>query len=299
MSSAAASSSSSTSQENHQGAECKNCGVQRSDFAVRQVPQSSLLFQGLPENGKFEHNVSLVEHESNFTIRDLLDVAEGRPRGVKAHTMYRIKDGYQWSMGIAIYETEYQVKLDDPADEPSSLHGHFMTDNEFFTECFHYDGGLNNPRNVPPIRTSNFLLMDYEEKPDNLRDHPVFCDEDLQGEENLRVLDTVDQLFPHGLPQPTYRVHIGKVPQIRFGDRVLVTEVQSPVMQQLVWIKVWSLTPFDMLTGHVINKPVAVCSGDDEPNHIDSSDNIKLLKPGELIAFPVTHVLGVIHGDHW
>ena len=84
-------------------------------------------------------------------------------------------------------------------------------------------------------------------------------------DQNAGILESLNELLPHGHSHPANRRGIGKVPQIRFGDRVVVAEFQLKVGElgprtggssgggiQLAWIKVWSLMSFGMVTGHVI-----------------------------------------------
>ena len=145
-----------------------------------------------------------------------------------------------------------------------------MTDHEFFTECFHY-GNFSQQEAIPTIHTQGFSLVDFSHKPPPSDDHHASDDDDD---------DVFDTLYPHGVPPPRYRRHIGNVPQIRNGDRVKVVLLPN---QQGVWVKVWSYTAFDIVTGHII----------------DSVEHQTAIARGDLIAFPVTKVLGVKHGTNW
>ena len=179
--------------------------------------------------------------------------------------MYRKANGTEWFMGIVCYQVNLDmVKLDDPAGELDSP-GHFMDDNEFFTECFHYDS-FSQHQAIPPIKTEGFDLVDFAHKPPDYPDP-----------EEARF----DRKYPHGVPPPRNRRHIGPTPHIRRGDRVRV--VSSRSSHERFWVKVWSVTAFGMVTGHVIDK-------------LEYETGIE---QGNLIAFKACKVLGVEHGENW
>jgi hypothetical protein len=94
-----------------------------------------------------------------------------------------------------------------------------------------------------------------------------------------------DKKYPHGIPPAPNRTYIGNTPQVRSGDRVQVVFLHDDENQQRhvpVWIKVWSLTAFAMLAGHIIAK-------------LDNT--VSSRRQGKFIAFLVIKDLGVVHGD--
>jgi len=91
--------------------------------------------------------------------------------------------------------------------------------------------------------------------------------------------------YPHGIPPPAYRRLIGPTPQIRNGDRVKVVSVgtvRGIPYRERFWVQVLSVTATGMVTGYCLNKL-----------------NSGIAREDELIAFPVTCVLGVTHEDRW
>ena len=204
------------------------------------------------------------------------------------NAMDRHKGETEWFMGIVTNPaTLDMVKLDDPTGELDGP-GHIMDDNEFFTECYHYDPSIER-NNIPPIKTDRFHLADFTDKPDN----NVYTG-------NVNVI--FDQKYPHGTPPPNHRRHIGRIPQVRHGDRVQVVLIQKTTVGGLptiivkqVWVKVWSVTAFDMVTGHVIS----IHRQHNTTTGTVTTATTASIRPGELIAFPVTKILGVQHGKNW
>ena len=187
--------------------------------------------------------------------------------------MYRTTrpGGDEWFMGIVSYNgSQRLVKLNDPAGELDSP-GHDMEDLEFLTECFHY-GGSTYPAEFPPLQMDGLFLRDFADKPADYVDSQQ---------------DDFDLKYPHGISNTHRRRHVGPTPQIRNGDRVRLMAQREifpgmPPARERFWAQVISLTAFGMVT--------AICCND--LNSIDVRDD-------DFIAFPVTRIIGVKHGENW
>lgn len=194
------------------------------------------------------------------------------------YAMWRKKSGTEWFMGIVCYDGGNRlVKLDRPSGELDGP-GHEMDDGEFMSECFHYDSFVlrhsefERQVGLPP-KMDGLNLTDFAGKPQYFTD-----------QEDHRF--TVK--YPHGVAPPANRRRtVGPTPQIRNGDRVKVVSVGITVRggfpyRERFWVQVLSVTATGMVTGYCRNKL-----------------NSGIAQEDELIAFPVTRVLGVIHEDRW
>jgi hypothetical protein len=185
-----------------------------------------------------------------------------------------------------------------------------MDNNEFFTESFHCDN-FSSPQEIPRIiKMKQGSLVDFSHKP---------CEhERYQPSENVVEYEAFDFIYPHGIPPARNRRHIGPIPQIRKGDRVCIVlvlpsmnnnnnneeeEIESSVVTpqrqrtSACWVKVWSVMTLGILTGHIVSKLL----DNDNSDHIVevTATTMANLRPGNLIAFGATKVLGVVHGENW
>lgn len=211
--------------------------------------------------------------------------------------MYRKVNGAEWFMGIVLdVRTLEMFKLDDPTEMGLIGSGHYMDDNEFFTECFHYDN-FSQQHAIPPIQLQGFALVDFAHKPPpSLVDGCYY-----QPSENVVEQDVFDFMYPHGIPPPSNRQHIGPIPQIRKGDRVCIVLVLASRNESVVvlrrtfgvWVKVWSVMAVGIVTGHIVSQLL-----DDKNDEVVAAATVNL-RQGDLIAFEATKVLGVVHGENW
>jgi len=209
--------------------------------------------------------------------------------------LYRVyRDTEEIFTGILLLDSEQSqlLKLNDPndcdweeGDTYSDLQdkGHLMTTDEFMFDVRQYHA---NPEDRKEIKDIDGILHDFKDKP---------ADFDF----NTQRFDTK---FPHGTKSSVGR---WAIPQIRKDDMVkIMASKHVPVLgadaTERLWVQV-----------------VAVCQGGNRVVGIMSNDleNPALrmkrlfedhtldpkyeLHAGEFVAFPVTRVFGVEHGENW
>ena len=188
-----------------------------------------------------------------------------------------VSTGKEWFTGIVTYDENYNrlVKLDDPSGEPDGP-GHDMTVMEYGTDLHHYDRSLAQgiDSSMTSIKMEGLHLRDFADKPANYVDPQE---------------DQFDLKFPHGIPPLPSRRLIGHKPQIRSGDAIRVRVEwymfgpEMPPAREGFWCDVVSITAFGIVTAYCKNNL-----------------NLIPVKYGDLIAFPVTCVVGVKHdGPYW
>lgn len=182
------------------------------------------------------------------------------------YALYRKVDGRETFMGIAsLDETMMNLrKLDDPNGELDGP-GHIMEAEEFVTEGIHYDSASGAPSLKLKAELKQVTLMNFQDCPQDFSD---------------KAEEKFDIKYPHGTSVPGNR---WKVPQVRAYDTVKVMAFcMNGLLTERFWVTVSSVTVSGMVTGHCNNNL-----------------NTRPIKEGDLLAFPVTHVLGVIHGPYW
>lgn len=182
--------------------------------------------------------------------------------------IWRSKKGVNVFTGIARdAHEELLIKLDDPSG-PLDGPGHIMTTEEFFTECYHYDGAPSIAESLP-IHDVSDLLQDFQHKPSDFSD---------------RQDDLFDVKYPFGRRLPCVRSDdYVKVATLRVveGDKGSVT------VRERFWVQVVSVTATGMVTG--IACATLKSSG---------PDGFKI-QENDFLAFPLTRCLGVKKGMHW
>jgi hypothetical protein len=177
---------------------------------------------------------------------------------------------------VLVSEDMVTTKLDDPngeLDGPS----HVMCSAELMSEMCHYDGQEGCPSHEIRDKLKSVDLFDFFHEADAefRRNFPDSQDEEF------------DIKYPHGLPGGG--VH-GNVQQVRSGDHVKVVAhglIDGQKFLERFCVFVHSVTA-TLPDGTNIVMGTTNCN----LNGVD-------LKKGEMLAFPVTCVLGVKHGINW
>jgi len=203
--------------------------------------------------------------------------------GLEIAALWRARNGRDTFMGIVQLPTAEGpptelFKLDDPKGDLEGP-GHVMMDEEFLTECAHYD---NPPSGVefmylPLLNRNCFCPMKKRDEGVFRRNHAVgvltFGDkpEDFTDSED----DDFDVKFPT-------QVRAGDMVKVVAAGITFVHEHPAPFMERF-WIHVTSVTSFGIITGQTGNT-LHSCDISPETGYL---------------AFHFSAVLGVCHGEHW
>lgn len=210
--------------------------------------------------------------------------------GLELAAMWRKWHGKEIFMGIVRLPTsEYTAdgppmdlfKLNDHNGELDGP-GHAMTDEEFLTECAHYDNSsFDSPIQYLPLLDMRTFLPINSSQMECFQSNGAIGVLSFRGMNPQDFTDSQDEEFSVKFPKQL---------QVRAGDTVKIaaagftaSQGQLAPFRERFWVHVVSVTRFGIITGTSANE-LNSCGISPESGYI---------------AFHSTAVIGVCHGEHW